>query len=79
MTFQTFEDYKEWCINVTENENLEIKTLENQTPNSIMLENIQNSDPILVLEIVLSAYDSDFILGSFHANEDNGSIIIYQD
>lgn len=78
MTFQTFEDYKEWCMNVTENENLEIKTLENQTPNSIMLENIQNSDPILVLEIVLSAYDSSFILAGFFANEGNGSLIIHE-
>ena len=78
MTFDNFQNYKEWVKNITENQNLAVRTLENK-PNSLILENIQNSDPILMLEIVLSAYDSRFILGAFNANQDNGSIIIYQD
>lgn len=77
MTFQNFESYKEWCINVATDQELTVKTLD-QEPNSIMLENMQNSDPILLMEIVLSAYDSGFILGGFFANEDNGSMLIYE-
>lgn len=72
-----FKSYKEWCINVTIDQELTVRTLESK-PNSIMLENMQNSDPILLMEIVLSGYDSGFILGPFHANKDNGSIIIYE-
>lgn len=78
MTFTTFQSYKEWCINVTKNEALSVRTLEDK-PNSIMLEDMQISDPILLMEIVLSAYDSGFILGGFFANESNGSLIIYED
>jgi len=78
MTFSDFKSYKEWVNNVTNNQELAVRTLEREA-NSLILENMQNSDPILLMEIVLSAYDSDFILGAFDANQDNGSIIIYQD
>jgi hypothetical protein len=78
MTFQNFKSYKVWVKDTADLTNLSVRTLENK-PNSIMLENIANSDPLIVLEIVLSAYDSRFILGGFFANEGNGSLIIYQD
>lgn len=78
MTFSNFQSYKEWVENTTDDRILSVRTLEDQ-PNSIMLENIRICEPIIMLEIVISAYSSGFILGGFFADEGNGSLIIYDD
>ena len=77
MTFQTFESYKNKCIECTKNKNLVVIEVENEN-NTIDIQNIGNSDPILLLELIIWAYDSDFNLGSFSAKENNGCILIYE-
>ena len=77
MTYTTFKSYKNKCIECTKNQNLTVKNLENHK-NAIEFQNIKNSDPILLLELILWAYDSGFNLGGYSAKENNGSIIIYE-
>ena len=76
MTFTNFKSYKNKCIECTKNQNLTVKDLENHK-NAIEFQNIKNSDPILLLELIIWAYDSGFNLGHFSAN-DKGYIIIYE-
>jgi len=61
MTFTTFESYKNKCIECTKDQNLIVKDLENQN-NAIEFQNIKNSDPILLLEMIIWAYDYPFLL-----------------
>jgi len=77
MTFTTFESYKNKCIECSKNQNLTVKNL-GKDKNAIDIQNIKNSDPILLLELILWAYDSGFKLGPYSAKENNGSIIIYE-
>jgi len=78
MTFTTFESYKNKCIECTKDQNLTVKELDYEKHNGIDIQNIKNSDPVLLLELILWAYDSGFNLGGYSAKENNGSIIIYE-
>ena len=77
MTFTTFKSYRDKCIKCTKDQNLTVKNLENHK-NAIDIQNIENSDPILLLELIIWAYDSGFKLGPYSAKENNGSIVIYE-
>jgi len=75
--FQTFGRYQNACIENTKDKNLNVK-IPNHDNNSLLFTNIQNSNPIYMLEFVIWAYDSGFQLGAFDSKVDNGSLLIYE-
>jgi hypothetical protein len=77
MTFTKFESFQSWLFESTENKEIEATEFQDET-NAVKISNIQNCDPIILMDIILSAYDSNYYLGSWDYEYDNGTLIIYE-
>lgn len=75
MTFQEFQEFVDWC---KETEEISVQTF-NQTSDSIIIEDLWDTNGMVVCELMVSAYDSGFHFGPMHSDLDNGSLIIYED
>jgi hypothetical protein len=76
MTFNTFHKFQDWCIN-----NEEIDVMEINFPGDkkyVTIHNLEDTNSLIVAEIVITAMDSDFYIGAFHANKYNGVIDIHE-
>ena len=74
MTFTTFDSFTKWCKNVEE-----LDVLDNHPEkDQIILQNLQDTDTLVVIEALISAYDSGFHFGAYFAKQDGGSLVIYE-
>ena len=76
MTFNTFHDFQDWCIN-----NEKIDVMEINIPGDkkyVTIHNLENTNPLIVAELLITAMDSDFYIGTFHADRYNGVIDIHE-
>lgn len=76
MTFENFESFYEW-LKTVEGVTIQETSFPQDPTQYVTIEDIRDMDPIVLLEVVLSAYDSSFTLGSFFADRYNGELTIY--
>ncbi len=74
MTFETFEDYRSWVEGIEE---INTETIESDKP-EFLIRDIHDSKPMIICEIMVSAYDSGFHFGGMFTNEKNGCLVIYK-
>lgn len=77
MTFTSFDSFVEWC-----KETEGITVLETNFPEDknkwVDIEDINDMEPAVLMDLMLSAYDSDFGFGSWHHEKYNGVLTIYE-
>lgn len=73
MTFQTFESFVEWCMEVQE---FDVHSY-NEEESTIVIEDLWNTPGMNVCELMISAYDSGFHFGPMDADMYNGSLLIH--
>lgn len=75
MTFQTFHEFAEWCIDIEQ-----VNVLEYDENNSvIIIGDLWDTPGMIVCEVLVSAYDSRFVFGPMDSDLDNGSIVLHSD
>lgn len=75
MTFQNFDEFLDWLLGIDE-----ITVLETSFPqdsnNYVTLEDLRDTNPIILVEVLVSAYDSGYHFGAFFADRYNGMLTI---
>lgn len=79
MTFQTFQEFAEWCNDVKEINVVEEQEETSGRNNAMIIGDLHNTNGMLVCEILVSAYDSGFQFGPMGTDWYNGSIMIFEE
>lgn len=72
MTFTTFQSFADWCKMM---DGLTVKNIDLETK-SLQIRDIQDTDPLLITEVLINAHDAGFTFGYFFAHELNGCLAI---
>lgn len=74
MTFKNIREFTEFLI---ETEGVTVQET-NPEGSYVTIEDISNSDPLVIAEVIITAHDSGFTIGSFFADRYDGEVTFYQ-
>jgi hypothetical protein len=75
MTFENFQQFRNWC---KDNQEISVRDY-NDENQGVIIENLHDTNGMIVCELMVSAYDSGFRFGPMHSDMDGGSIVIVEE
>lgn len=74
MTFETFEEFTEWCMDYDK-----IDSERQEEAEAITLKNLYDTSGMVVCETMVYAYDSGFVFGAMMHDREGGLLVIQKE
>lgn len=74
----TFTDFRTFVEFLFETEGVYVQEMEGRNPDWVTIESIEDMDPLLIAEVIITAHDSGFYIGTFDATRYGGELTFYE-